>query len=405
MARRSRLLNKTSLASFLLSFLVLSICVTSPQSARAADDEGCLRQASDIDHLNGPSLMEASEACAKTGNDFDALFLRHIGGIRLATDLAILFPATDADDIQARKLAKVRRGYGTYEDYRDTQQNTELLDKLRAWTPAFDESYHPGWAYHAGVPVSAYQDMVGQYKARRLTFIRNQANLAARDDFLANQEEQRAIFRRNENGVRSGTDDARLYVKLRAVEKEIRKQVEEPRPQVMFPHPREFNAIPSDDFAVLFVSFNGPNFHSVNTYSEPEQFKTSWLRHVLTRSQMAEILSNVSFQEYLIFALPFGPKEDITGPPHIYRYSYNAIENRTHFIIGLEVAEAGCHHAPSQSFPYVIFAVKRPPSGSRYSATYWKFHDGCKPPLSSASAHTLEIEVDPSGIWRLKSFP
>ncbi len=376
----------------LAAFAVAGPCFWLPAVAAetpAGEESAPLACAEAMDRstvLNGRTLIAAAASCFRDARHVEGNFLLVAGQVRSMTDMSLLTPAGDADEIAAAELYGLiffqAGGTGYDEVYRDPLLRQQLFDGLDAWSPALFDGYDPGWRYRSGPAASLYDEMAAYMKATRLAQVRHYAELIQDDAYYAARREFGELQARNPGGLVAGSPDADRADALMSIMREIsaavpKQTVDLKPPDIPPPEPD-----PDAGFEQLWVGFDGPESTGVAVFENEAGVLSSWLPDAIGGVELADILARVDFETQILVALAIGERETATGAVHM-NVSYNAIHESLTVSARVGVNEEGCDFPYSKSYPFALAVVARPPlvpDHPGYGLS--NFGDGCKPPIS-----------------------
>lgn len=384
---------------------VLAVAViTTPLSFVAAADESatlggrfpgqrsdesitCSRAISESGSWNGWALFQGARACFTEERHFDGNFLLIAGQIRSLTDLFLLLPVGDADEIEAGNLYGLifyqAGGVGYDQLYRDPALTEKLFDRLGEWKPSFFDGYDPGWRYKQGEKLGAYDEIAAYNSAARVAQLTHYAELIRRDDYFAASQEFAELQQRNPGGFVEGTPDADRADELTGKMHELAQSIAMPTPKLEPPDMTRFEADPDANFEQVWTGFNGPESGELLILESEESIRNSWISRALGKRELNVILSEVDFKNQIVVAFAIGERSTATGTMYINKVSYNAILESLFVGARVGVNEAGCKFLPAKSYPFALAVAERPPQvpASRGNGVS-NFPDGCKQPKS-----------------------
>ena len=173
------------------------------------------------DILNGPQFFRAAEDCARNGAAMDSVFLLLAGQVRAMSDLSVLRPQTESDEIAMGELySAIYYGYGgsgSLEMHRDADSFAEIVERLRGWAPSISAGYNPGWDHKSPVDRERYRLMIDYSLRERVAKLEWYNKLVQDDRYFAAAKERDEILARNDSRVVAGTDDAKRLDELRRI--------------------------------------------------------------------------------------------------------------------------------------------------------------------------------------------
>jgi hypothetical protein len=348
--------------------------------------------------LNATQLFDASATCGAEKRAFEATLLMIEGQIRAMTDMELLAPKTDQDQILGAKLYwkifYVSGGAGDPALYRDPTKMAELLQRIDLWRPIFPADYDPGWQYKRRPTEVAYDDSVKYQKSYRIAQLRWYAALVRNDKYYAAQTELAEIQGRNPKGVVTGSSDGARAHELLGLMSSISAEV--PQPELPKARPFEFTPDPEADFKQVLVGFNGPETPGVTVIRSESAATGSWLSSAVSPDDLRKLLAQAHFDSQILVAFAAGKRESATGQVVVTDVSYNALLDSFTVAGRVGVNEPDCSLGTSKSYPFAVVIAKRPPKiprGSGYDVA--NFGDGCKQPKAGVpSASSLPQRTD-----------
>ena len=352
----------------------------------------CNAAVRDSERLNGPQLFSSATDCAEDGRDFDALFLQIGGQIRSQTDMRLLQPLGDKDQIAVSELYRAiylrLGGAGPRRLYSDQAGMARLFERLESWRPALPADYDPGWDYRPSERHALYAKVASEVAEGRLAQLRDYAELAVDPHYGALEGEIREIQARHPQGVPARSDDfkrlSELYREIDRIAREraIHQRALSGKQSVLAALPPELD----EGVKRLFSGLNGPPKSGSRTFSTEDDARASWLARALTEDQLRTALASVDFTKEVLVAVYFGRKTTATGTVYFSGARYNALSGSWHVSGRIGVRDENCPKQEAVSHPFVL-AVAPKPGGPVPSMGhgYSNFGDGCKPPVAGAA--------------------
>ena len=123
------------------------------------------------------------------------------GQIRSATDMALLRPETDIDEVAMGELATALfyqfGGAGPKELYRDPVSSDWLFERLGQFHPEIYGDYNPGWNYRDSSRVHLYNAVAEEQRVHRITQLQSFTRLLRDPENWAADQERTRILERN----------------------------------------------------------------------------------------------------------------------------------------------------------------------------------------------------------------
>ena len=332
--------------------------------------------------LNGPQLFTAAMNCFESDYQLEGAFLLIAGQIRSGTDISLLRPANDIDEVAMSELAVALfyqyGGAGPKELYRNQDKSERLFSKINNFLPDFYDGYNPGWEYRTSSRVHLYETVAEEQQIHRVTQLRHFALLMKDPEYWAAEQELAKIRERNDGVFNFGTADYERSEELRALMSEISQAIEQEAlpfgPSVLDEY------VPDEDapFVQVFTGFNGPEEFSRDTYFSEQELRASWIADSLSEKQLDELLNVVDFSSQVVVALASGRRTNATGRFFITDASYNSLLESWTVYGKVGVKEGGCDRSADETYPFGIAVAYAPP---RYPITSGggisNFHDEC----------------------------
>jgi hypothetical protein len=359
--------------------------------SKSEKPKACAETIERSESLNGLELFQASASCFSEERRFEGTFLLIAGQIRSMTDMSLLSPLGDADEIAMAELYGMifyqTGGVGNDELYRDPILTQKLFSQLEEWNPSLFDGYDPGWTYKRKAKPDLYEKTAKSHWEHRLAQLQRYTVLIGRDDYYAASKEFVELQKRHPRGFDANSADGHRATELTKVMRQISQEITSPVPRLESSVDFQFEPDPDADFKRLLVGFNGPASGGLIVLESKEGAKNSWLSKSLTQGQLAEVLSEVDFEHQILVALAIGERTTATGAMFITDVSYNAILELLMVVGRVGVNKPDCHFPPATSYPFALAVAKRPakaPGFPGYSIgnSVGNFGDGCKPPKS-----------------------
>lgn len=352
----------------------------------------CNTAVKESERLNGPQLFSSAADCAEQDREFDALFLQIAGQIRSQTDMQLLQPLSDKDQLAVAELYRViyqrLGGAGPRRLYSDQAAIAQVFQHLESWNPEFRPGYNPGWEYRSSERHALYAEVAREISERRLAQLKDYAALAVDPRYAALEREAKEIQSRLPGGIPANSEDfARFTVLYREMKRIAQEGASHQRAlsgkqSVLAGLPPELE----DGVKQVFTGINGPARSGSRTFTKEDQARASWLARALTEDQLRSTLAQVDFTKEVLVAVYFGRRTAATGTVHFSGARYNALSGSWHVTGRVGVRSDNCPKQEAVSHPFVL-AVAPKPAGPTPSTGHGhsNFGDGCKPPVAGAA--------------------
>ena len=357
-------------------------------AAEAVDD--CNAAASDAPGLNARELWSGASSCGKAGDMSRATFLLLAGQIRGMTDMSVLDPATDEDEIKVGELYGVlyyqAGGSGDDELLRDQERTTNLFRELRGWNPALVESYDPGWSYKANVDANYYANMIACQREIRIGKLEWYSGLVRNDVYYEAQKELKEFQTANPGPTTVGTDEhdkvQEIMARMNSHSSDMPMPSQTP-PECEFA--MQYEPDPDADFKQLYTGGNGPGGSGAEIFKSSDEVLSSWIAHALSADELGQLLGEVDFDNQIVVSLRFGERQNATGTIHLSEVDYNSVHESLQVSGLIGVTESDCHEPYSESYPFVLGVAQRPATVPSSPGMFLQnFADGCKPTMSGS---------------------
>jgi hypothetical protein len=344
------------------------------------------------ERLNGPQLFRSAGDCAKQGRQDDAVYLQIAGQIRSQTDMFLLQPRTDQDEVAMSQLAMAFYGLGgagPRQVYSDNAAANRLFRRLEAWHPLLLTDYDPGWTFRKSDRHARYGAVAEEAKQARLAQLKDYAALVADPHYAALETEIDEIQARHPRGL---TPDSEDYVRFTALLEELNTIAANrtPHQKTLAEGQSVIASLPPDlkeGVAQIFDGYNGPDTAFTWVFASEREVAASWLARALTPEELVAVLSQVNFDEKVLVVHSLGRLSSATGSLYFSEVSYNAIYQSWSVAVRVGVRDNTCAEEQSaNSYPFAI-AVAPKPTGptTGNSQSRSNFADGCKPPIAAAA--------------------
>lgn len=346
------------------------------------------------ERLNGPQLFRSAGDCAKQGRPDDTVYLQIAGQIRSQTDMFLLQPRTDQDEVAVSELAYDfyfrLGGTGPRQVYSDRVAANRLFQRLEAWHPLLLPDYDPGWAFRKSDRHALYGAVAEEAKQFRLAQLKDYAALVADPHYAALEAEIDVIQARHPQGL---TPDSEDYARSKAILEELNRIAANraPHKKALAEGQSVIASLPPDleeGVAQIFAGFNGPDMAFTWVFASEREVAASWLARALAPEELAAVLSQVNFDEKVLVVHSLGRLSSATGNVYFSKVSYNAIYQRWSVAVRVGVRNNSCAEEQSaNSYPFAI-AVAPKPSGpaTGISQSRSNFADGCNPPIAAQAS-------------------
>jgi hypothetical protein len=342
------------------------------------------------ERLNGPQLFRSARDCAEHGKEADAVFLQIAGQIRSQTDMVLLRPRTDQDEVAMSQLAIALYslgGAGPRQLYSDNVAASQLFQRLEAWHPVLLPAYDPGWKFRESDRHTRYESVAEEIKQARLAQLKDYAALAADPHYAALETKIDEIQTRHPQGLTPDSEDYERFTELLeelntiAENRAHHQKALADRQSVIASLPSDLE----DGVAQIFTGYNGPDTAFTWVFTSEQEVADSWLARALTPEELVAVLSQVNFDEKVLVVHSLGRLSSATGTVYFSKVSYNAIYQSWSVAVRVGVRDNTCAEEQSaDSYPFAI-AVAPKPSGptTGNSLSRSNFADGCKPPIAA----------------------
>ena len=315
--------------------------------------------------LNGPQLFTSALNCFESGLQIEGAFLLIAGQVRSATDMALLRPATDIDEVAIGELATTLfyqfGGAGPKELYRDPASSDRLFEKLDEFHPEIYEDYNPGWNYRDSSRIHLYHAVSEEQRLHRITQLQSFARLLRDPDYWAADQERTRILERNEGILSFDTEDYERAEQLRTLMSEISQALVQETPNFAPSVLDEYVPDADAPFVQIDTGLNGPEEFSRETYYSEEELRSSWIADALSNHKLTELINAVDFSGQVIVALASGRRANATGRFHITDVSYNSLLQSWSVYGMVGVNQDGCGIPAEKSYPFGIAIADAPP--------------------------------------------
>ena len=330
------------------------------QGAELNCDEG-LQSGSAI---NGPQLFAAALDCFESDLQIEGAFLLIAGQIRSATDMALLRPETDIDEVAMGELATALfyqfGGAGPKEPYRDPVSSDWLFEKLSQFHPEIYGNYNPGWNYRDSSRVHLYNAVAEEQRDHRITQLQSFTRLLRDPEYWAADQERTRILERNGGILSFGTEDYERAEQLRKLMLEISQAQEQEAPSFSPSVLDEYVPDPDAPFVQVHAGLNGPKEFSRETYYSEEELLASWVADAISTQKLAELINRVDFSGQVIVALASGRRANASGRFHITDVSYNSLLESWSIYGTVGVNQDGCNRPAEESYPFAVAIADAP---------------------------------------------
>ena len=339
--------------------------------------------------LNAPQLLRAAEDCASAGEANDSVFLLLAGQVRAMTDMGVLQPQTEVDEMAMGQLYSAiyyrYGGSGSLELHRDVDRFSAIVERLRDWVPSVSDGYDPGWNRKSPVDYDRYGLMLDYSLRERVAKLEWYNNLVQEDRFFEAAKERDEILARNNSRVVAGTDDANRLDELRRITDEI----DESNPYQAPPLPRELQQDyterdPEAQFRQLHVGFDGVDRSDqhLEIFESPSDVLASWLSRTLSPIQLASLLDEIDFQTESLIVLQLPPQGVATGTLYIRDIDYRTDTQGISVGAVIGVNDKDCDEPPAVSYPFVVASAPRADFEIQSMSTHVVgTGGGCQPPV------------------------
>ena len=343
--------------------VVLSLLSLSKLSVTIASDENvsitCDKAITDSHRLNAHELWQGMSECVETDDLYRATFLLLAGQIRAMTDMTMLKPASDEDEIKIGELYGILYyqvgGSGEPEIYRDMTKSKNLFNKLQDWEPEISESYNPSWNYMSNVDVGQYAKMVVCQKAIRINKLNWYAGLIQNDEYYQASKKLNTIRKGKSGPIETDTDIEKQVNTIMSRMREVSANI--PPPKTKFKvceFAQKYGPDPDADFHQLHVGSNGPNHSQALVFVSQDEVMESWLSNALTHNVLKTILEQIDFNNQILVSLSFGKRQNATGTVFISDINYNSVLKSLSISRMVGVNESECKEPNSDSYPFVL---------------------------------------------------
>ena len=341
--------------------------------------------------LNAPQLLRAAEDCASDGEANDSVFLLLAGQVRAMTDMAVLQPQTEVDEMAIGQLYGAiyynYGGSGSLAMHRDADRFSAIIERLRNWVPSISDGYDPGWNQKLPVDRKRYRLMIDYSLRERVAKLEWYNNLVQEDRYFQAAKERDEILSRNNSRVDAGTDDANRLDELRRITDEINKS----NPYEPPPLPRELQQDyterdPEAQFKQLHIGFDGidRNDQQLEIYESPSDVLASWLNRTLSPIQLASLLDEIDFHTESLIVLQLPPQGMATGTLYIRDIDYRTNTQGISVSAVISVNDNDCDQPPAVSYPFVVASVPRADFEIQsMSINVTGTGGGCQPPVQA----------------------
>ena len=166
-----------------------------PASSTQAD---CDKQLAKAAKANAFDLFYGSGVCQAAKQKPEASFLLLAGQIRAMPDMGGMVPATqnDAKTVVALYgfIYSYAGGMGDDEVLRDKISRSRLYALIDQWKPAYDATYHPGWATRGRPSEPEYRATLDASATHRRQQVVDFARLYSDDTYYALHHEERELY-------------------------------------------------------------------------------------------------------------------------------------------------------------------------------------------------------------------
>lgn len=317
-----------------------------------------------------------------------ATYLLLAGQIRGMTDMSVLEPASDEDEIKVGELYGALYyqfgGSGDEELLRDQERTSNLFRELRSWNPVLVETYDPGWSYKSNVDVNYYANMIACQREVRIAKLEWYAGLVRNDDYYEARQELREFQAANPGATTVGTDEYDTVQEITARMKSHASDMPMPSqspPECEFA--MHYAPDPDANFKQLYTGGNGPSGSGAAIFETPDEVMSSWIAQALSAKELGKLLGEVDFANQIVVSLTFGERQNATGTIYLSEVDYNSIHESLQVSGLIGVTESGCDEPYAKSYPFVLGVAPRPETVPSVPGMFLQnFGDGCKPIMS-----------------------
>lgn len=362
--------------------------------AYASSDESlvaCNDVMGKVHSLNAYELWQGANVCGRADDLNRATFLILSGQIRAMTDMGVLTPASDEDEIQVGelygKLYYQSGGSGDDEIYRDVKQTSLLFSALQDWSPRLTNSYDPGWKYKSTVKAKKYGQMLACQKAIRIEKLKRYASLVLNDNYYKASKELNALRANNPGSMTVGSEVEKQFnaimSRMREVSTDKSAPMENPK---ACEFAQKYEPDPDADFSQLYIGANGHRGSEASVYASREQVIGSWISKSLSPEKLTEVLGHVNFERQILVSLSFGKRQNATGTIYISGIDYNSLLESLSISGLIGVNKSDCEEPNADSYPFALAVAPRPEKIPTNRGMFSQnFGDSCKPTMKGAA--------------------
>ncbi len=371
---------------------LMSLAIQSTAYASTDDESPACKDAIDNSHLlNAHELWQGAGECGKANDQYHVTLLLLLGQIRAMTDMGMLKPASDEEEIKIGELYGVlyyqAGGSGYDEIYRDTKTSEKLFSELQNWKPKLKDNYDPGWKYKPNINTKKYNQMIDCQRAIRIDKLNWYSGLVRNDEYYAASKELDELRKKNPGAIKSGSE---LDKQMSLIRSRMNKATGNASPPTTQPKECEFaqkyEPDPDADFTQLYVGANGPNKSKASAFVSKAEVMNSWIAHSLPSKKLKSVLNQVNFENQILVSLSFGKRQNATGTIHISNVKYNSVLESLSISGLIGVNEKECKEPYADSYPFALAVAPRPVKVPKYpSMSLQNFPDGCKPAMTGSS--------------------